>query len=494
MTGSTAFVEYSYMRLSLKYKIFLASGIWALLSLVVSIVVATNVKRADSAQEDVLSNSNIIQSFSNLMLILVDMETGLRGYLLSGEEVYLEPFSTAEGKFEEQVRALTDLIVDDSNLLSQLEKVKELKKEWIEGPVVNTMLNRKKLTRNLITQEQFIDSFKSSKSMVVSTQIRTVVEATLKNLNVQLQAASATQKSSAKTLFYSALLGLPFGVILGFGLLIYIMSQVDKQIQSVVKTLEDSCGKVFGTSQTLLTSGSELSQNSSSMANRFQGTGDSARSLKMMTGKNSENAKVAFQFSQESSKTAEHGGQEISDLILAMQTIQASANKIQEISQLIDDIAFQTNLLALNAAVEAARAGEHGRGFAVVADAVRTLAQKSAKATSEIKSLIQNNVDSATQGAGFADKAAAVFKDIIQSVAQVNAAINEVSMGSEKQATEITNISNSIEEVESESRSNLDISKQLGDYSVNLEKEAGDLRRAVTDLSLIISGGVHDRR
>ncbi len=476
------------MKLSLKYKIFLASGIWALLSLTVSLVVGINLSKTNTAQERVLLNSTVIQGFSNLLLIIVDMETGIRGYLLSGEDVYLEPFNAAEGKFEDQARGLEKMIADDGELLATLEKIKDLKKEWFEGPIVDTMLNRKKLSRALITQEQFLESFKSSKSMSIASQIRTLVDVTLKDLKNDLQLASETQKSFSKTLFTSALGGLPFGVILGFGLLVYIMTQVDGQIQNVVKALKESCGNVFGTSQTLLNSGSELSQNSSLIASRFQSTAESARSLTAMTGKNSNNAKVAFEFAQESSKTAKQGGQEINDLISAMQTIRASANKIQEISQLIDDIAFQTNLLALNAAVEAARAGEHGKGFAVVADAVRTLAQKSTKATGEIKELIQNNVDSAEQGAGLADKAAIVFKEIIESVTQVNTAVNEVSLGSAQQTLEITNISQAIEEVESESKSNMEISKQLGEYSINLERHSNSLSKAVSELTLVISG------
>ncbi|OFZ29484.1 MAG: hypothetical protein A2622_07080 [Bdellovibrionales bacterium RIFCSPHIGHO2_01_FULL_40_29] len=476
------------MKLSLKYKIFLASGIWALLCLAVSLIVAFNLKSTEAAQTQVGNDTKVIQGFSNLLTIMVDMETGIRGYLLSGEDVYLEPFNAAEGKFEQQGRDLDAMLLNEPILQERLKKIRELKAEWIEGPVVETMLNRKKLTRALITQEQFVQGFKSSKSMSIANQIRSLVDQSLLELNQSLEKSLSIQSRSSRATFYSASGGLPLGVIIGFGLLTFIMIQVDRQIRVVVKSLENSCQKVFGTSQTLMSSGSELSENSKTITSRLVATAESVRNLIGMTSQNTEHAKVALQFTQESTRTAQRGGQEISDLTHAMGEIRNSASKINEISQLIDDIAFQTNLLALNAAVEAARAGEHGKGFAVVAEAVRSLAQRSATATNEIHVLIKENVESAEKGAGLADKAAVVFKDIIASVNKVNDLVNDVSSSSEKQSTEIQQISTAVQEVESECKSNLKISDQLGTYSEDLDLHSSSLQQAVAQLSQAIQG------
>jgi len=324
--------------------------------------------------------------------------------------------------------------------------------------------------------------------MSIANQIRSLVDQSLLELNQSLEKSLSIQSRSSRATFYSASGGLPLGVIIGFGLLTFIMIQVDRQIRVVVKSLENSCQKVFGTSQTLMSSGSELSENSKTITSRLVATAESVRNLIGMTSQNTEHAKVALQFTQESTRTAQRGGQEISDLTHAMGEIRNSASKINEISQLIDDIAFQTNLLALNAAVEAARAGEHGKGFAVVAEAVRSLAQRSATATNEIHVLIKENVESAEKGAGLADKAAVVFKDIIASVNKVNDLVNDVSSSSEKQSTEIQQISTAVQEVESECKSNLKISDQLGTYSEDLDLHSSSLQQAVAQLSQAIQG------
>ena len=131
---------------------------------------------------------------------------------------------------------------------------------------------------------------------------------------------------------------------------------------------------------------------------------------------NAENAKQANQLAAGASDIAMRGGEVVGKVVATMSSISESSKKIVDIISVIDGIAFQTNILALNAAVEAARAGEQGRGFAVVASEVRNLAQRSAAAAKEIKTLINDSVDKVTVGTDLADKAGKTMEEVVNSV------------------------------------------------------------------------------
>ncbi len=474
------------MKSTLRQKIFFAGGLWALLSLVVAFIVHHNLQQTEKAEKKVAQSTLIQQGFSNLLTIMVDMETGIRGFLLSGDEVYLEPFNAAEGKFEQQARELEPLLAERPILKEHFDKIRALKQQWIEGPAVETMMARKKLTRGFINQDQFVETFKNSKSRDLTDRLREEVRESHSLILKELSDISKEQNRFAQLTLISTVGGLPLGVLVGFGLLAFIVIRVDRKIKAVVQTLAESSERVFDASQTLLSSGGALSENANLIADHFQTTSQSVKILSEMTSKNNEHARVAFQKTQESSRTAQDGDREISQLISAMKEISQSSKRIEEISQLIDDIAFQTNLLALNAAVEAARAGEHGKGFAVVADAVRSLASRAAVAAKEIKELIQESVRSAQNGTELADRAAVVFREIIQEVSQVTQLVSDVSSGSQHQSQEIGEISSVLQQVEDQSRSNLEISKELGDCSQHLGGHSENLKVAVHQLAEVI--------
>jgi CHASE3 domain sensor protein len=474
------------MKTTLKQKIFFAGSLWALLSLIVAFVVNHNLRKSESSEHRVLQSTQMLQSFNNLLTIMIDMETGIRGFLLSGDDIYLEPFNAAEGKFDQQAREMDPMIADRPEFKQHFDKIKAIKQEWIEGPAVETMMARKKLTRGMINQEQFVEIFKNSKSRDLNEKIRGEVKEVTEKIRQEIANLSEEQTKNSKMTFYSAIGGLPLGILLGFGLLAIIIIRVDRQIKAVVRSLAESSEKVFEASQALLSSGGALSENANLIANHFQDTSQSVKMLTEMTSKNNEHAQVAFRKTQESSQTAQKGDSEITQLITAMKEISQSSKKIEEISQLIDDIAFQTNLLALNAAVEAARAGEHGKGFAVVAEAVQSLAQRSAVAAKEIKDLIQESVRSAQSGTELADRAGIVFQDIIRGVSQVNQLVSDVSSGSQHQSQEIVEISSALQQVETQSQSNLMISKELGDFSQHLGGHSQNLKVAVDQLTDVI--------
>eukprot|EP01030_Chromulinospumella_sphaerica_P035054 gene35054-biopygen29470 len=159
---------------------------------------------------------------------------------------------------------------------------------------------------------------------------------------------------------------------------------------------------------------------------------------------NAEHAREANQLANVASEIASRGGAVVGEVVQTMGAINESSRKIVDIISVIDGIAFQTNILALNAAVEAARAGEQGRGFAVVASEVRTLAQRSAAAAKDIKSLIDASVQNVTLGSELVDKAGATMHEIVDSIGKVTTIMSQISNASEEQSLGIAQVNDAI--------------------------------------------------
>ena len=183
------------------------------------------------------------------------------------------------------------------------------------------------------------------------------------------------------------------------------------------------------------------------------------------------------------------GEREIRNLIESMKDISQSSKKIEEIINVIDDIAFQTNLLALNAAVEAARAGEQGKGFAVVAEAVRGLAQRSASAAKDITALIQDSVSKIDRGSKIVDNSGNALKTIVTSVKKVSDLNNEIATASAEQANGISQISKAMNALDTSTQQNAAASEEVAATSEEMSSQAESLRNLVANLSLIVNGG-----
>jgi methyl-accepting chemotaxis protein len=184
------------------------------------------------------------------------------------------------------------------------------------------------------------------------------------------------------------------------------------------------------------------------------------------------------------SDVAGRGGEVMNQVVSTMTDINTSARKIADIIGVIDGIAFQTNILALNAAVEAARAGEQGRGFAVVAGEVRSLAQRSAAAAKEIKSLIGDSVDKVDTGARLVDQAGSTMSEILTSVKQVTHIMGEISVASREQSAGIEQVNRSIEQMDGMTQQNAALVEQAAAAATSLREQSQKLTEAVAVFKL----------
>jgi methyl-accepting chemotaxis protein len=188
----------------------------------------------------------------------------------------------------------------------------------------------------------------------------------------------------------------------------------------------------------------DLSSRTEQQASSLEETASSMEELTSTVKQNAENARQANQLVVSTSDIAVKGGQVVGQVVDTMASIKDSSRKISDIIGVIDGIAFQTNILALNAAVEAARAGEQGRGFAVVASEVRSLAQRSASAAKEIKTLISDSVEQVEMGRKLVNEAGEAMDDIVTSVQLVADIISGTAAASQEQSAGIEQVNQAV--------------------------------------------------
>lgn len=216
----------------------------------------------------------------------------------------------------------------------------------------------------------------------------------------------------------------------------------------------------------------DLSSRMQQQASALEQTSATMHQIASTVNDNTDNARSVANLAHEVQHKSAIGVSVMQQTIDAMKAIQASSHQIADIVGLIDGIAFQTNLLALNAAVEAARAGDHGRGFAVVAGEVRLLAQKSALAAQEIKTLINDSVNRIENGTELADKSGLMLTDISHAVAQVTDMISDIATASQEQSTGIEHIHKAIAEIETVTQQNASLVAQTTAAADSLKQEA----------------------
>ena len=223
----------------------------------------------------------------------------------------------------------------------------------------------------------------------------------------------------------------------------------------------------------------DLSNRTEQAASHLQQTASSMAQLTNTVSQSADAARQANQLAHSAAEVAQRGGTVVSQVVSTMDDIQASSKKISDIIGVIDGIAFQTNILALNAAVEAARAGEQGRGFAVVASEVRSLAQRSAQAAREIKSLISSSVDRVDSGSRLVQDAGATMSEIVASVQRVSDIIGEITASSTEQSGDLGQVNNAVCLLDKMTQQNAALVEQSAAAAESLKQQAAQLARSV---------------
>ncbi len=246
-------------------------------------------------------------------------------------------------------------------------------------------------------------------------------------------------------------------------------------LREMVGAINESASTISAASGEISKGNQDLSQRTEEQASSLEETAATVEELTSTVRQNADNSKEANQLASGAREQAERGGEVVQKAVEAMAEINGSSKKIADIIGVIDEIAFQTNLLALNAAVEAARAGEQGRGFAVVAAEVRNLAQRSADAAREIKSLIVDSVTTVEGGARLVDDAGATMREIVDSIQRVSDMFSEINAANTEQRDGIAEVGRAVAAIDEATQHNAALVEQTAAAAASLRDQAAQL-------------------
>jgi methyl-accepting chemotaxis protein len=268
------------------------------------------------------------------------------------------------------------------------------------------------------------------------------------------------------------------------GQLLQALKDMNASLVNIVREVRTGTDTIASASQQIATGNADLSSRTEEQATSLEETASSMEELTSTVRQNADNALRANRLAVTASEVARQGGSVVEEVVGTMSSINESARKIVDIIGVIDGIAFQTNILALNAAVEAARAGANGAGFAVVATEVRNLAQRSAVAAKDIKTLINDSVDKVDVGSRLVGQAGATMSEVVDSIRRVTDIMGEITTASQEQSAGIEQVTQAVAQMEQTTQQNAALVEEAAAASDSMQDQAHKLADIVSVFKL----------
>ena len=469
----------------------------------------------------------VLDTSGALLNAMVDMETGVRGFVVSGQTAFLEPWEKGKTSFEQAWGKTKALTSDNAAQQKRLDDMKALHEQF-KSVAMNLIALRNDVTASRLDMDAVIKEFGLAKDKAAMDGFRVQFaefSSAERNLLVTRAAAAESMRSTNQyTVILGSLLAVLASVLLGtwitrrlgrqLGTEPDVVAQISREISQgnltasvpikpgdvsslLASTLEmrnslanivsqvrvASDGIAVGSEQ-IATGNADLSTRTEQQAASLEETASSVEQLTSIVQSSADNARMARDIAVGASQAAGRGGTAMGQVVNTMGEITVGSNKISDIIGIIDSIAFQTNILALNAAVEAARAGEQGRGFAVVASEVRNLAKRSADSAKEIKNLIADSSVRIKAGNEQVKQASQAVEEIVSQVQKVTDLIGEIANSTEEQSQGISQLNQAIMRMDQMTQQNAALVEESAASAGSLAHQARNLADTVAVFKL----------
>ena len=502
---------------------------FALMLLLLLIITGIGLSRMGRTQDrlnEIVTENNVEGHLAAAMRVTVyDRMIAVRNLVLLKEQAQMQPelervriqgekYTTAETSLNKMFADIATTTADEKNFMVKLKSLETAALPLIAKASALALANKDDEATDVLIKELRPVQFEWTKTLTQLVEFED-------KLNVDAAAAASTEYVSARNLMIivaviAALTGIGAATLITRSLvaqlggepnyaarvanmiaggdltaevrlrerdttsMMFAMHQMRDNLSGIVGQVRSGTDTIATASSQIASGNLDLSSRTEEQASSLEETASSMEELTSTVKQNADNARQANALAVSASEVAVKGGTVVAQVVDTMGAINTSAKKIVDIIGVIDGIAFQTNILALNAAVEAARAGEQGRGFAVVAAEVRNLAQRSAAAAKEIKTLIGDSVEKVDTGTRLVDQAGNTMEEIVASVKRVTDIMAEIMAASQEQTAGIEQINQAIAQMDEVTQQNAALVEEAAAAAQSLQDQAGSLSQVVS--------------
>ncbi|UXY13952.1 methyl-accepting chemotaxis protein [Chitiniphilus purpureus] len=486
-----------------------------------------NVTRLTNTVNWNIHTYEVITEANALLEQMLNLQTGSRGFLLTGDEDFLQPFQLGKVAFVEHYGRLRKLISDHPEQQKRLDALDALHREFV-GYAEQLQAQRKRAGNDPRKQAVVLTVVREGRGKQLMDEFRVRIQQFTDTESLLLQqrqhAMKDVERSTRLLLVAGSLAAILLAALLAYaiirglmrqlggepayasevvrriaegdfthtivvrpgddGSLLYNMAMMQAGLSRLIAQIKYAAETISVGAQQIAMGNNDLSRRTEQQAAALEETASSMEELTMTVKQNAESARQGKNMAEGVYDLAGKGGEAMRQVVSTMNSITESSRRIVDIIGVIDAIAFQTNILALNAAVEAARAGEQGRGFAVVAGEVRSLAQRSAAAAKEIKGLIGASVDKVEGGNRQVEAAGQTIEEVVRAVRRMAELINDVADASYEQSNGIQQVNTTVVQMDEVTQQNAALVEEAVSASESLAQQSRGLAESASRFRL----------